>query len=387
MTYNLLNYVSTNASRDEYYKTVINATKPDILVVQEITSQEAVNNFLNNVVNTAGLGSYEKGEFKDGPDSDNAIFLKLGRIAFVSNTSVTTALRDITEFKLYHTASAETLRIYSAHLKASSGSDNEAKRAAEVDSVRKVTDALGVGKNFLMLGDFNIYGSTEPAYQKLLQVKQGSEGHFLDAITMTGTWNNPAYAQYHTQSPRVRSFGGGSTGGLDDRFDLILYSKAVSESGGITYIPGSMTAFGNDGKHYNDSINKMPNEAVSVDVANALHYASDHLPVTALFEFRKNPDVAVNDDGIIKEGFRLHQNYPNPFNPRTTIEFSVGTHGHTSLRIVDMLGREVAVIVDGERSPGVYKVGWDASALPSGIYFYRMQTGSFTETKKMVLTR
>lgn len=148
MTYNLLNYVVTNIGRDGYYRTIVSTAKPDVLVVQEITSQDAVNNFLANVVNAAGVGTYTAGVFLDGPDTDNAIFIKTGRIQFISNTPIKTALRDITEFKLYHTASAETLRVYSAHLKASSGPDNEALRAAEVDSLRKVTDALGSDKKF-----------------------------------------------------------------------------------------------------------------------------------------------------------------------------------------------------------------------------------------------
>lgn len=388
MTYNLLNYVITNAERDGYYKTIISAAKPDVLVVQEITSQEAVNNFLANVINAAGVGTYSAGVFLDGPDTDNAIFIKTGKIQFISNTRIKTALRDITEFKLYHTASAETLRIYSVHLKASSGTDNEALRAAETDSLRKITDALGFGKNFMVLGDFNIYGSTEACYQKLLQVKPGSEGHFIDAITMTGTWNNSAYAPYHTQSPRWRQFGGGATGGLDDRFDLLLFSKAVNDPGGVTYIQGTMTAFGNDGNHYNDSINRPPNAAVSMDVANALHNASDHLPVFALFEFRGIVNSAGDNlSNAAPSRFELRQNYPNPFNPATTISYSIASESYVRLTIHDLLGRTVATLVNGAKHAGSYSVRWDASHLPSGIYLYRMEAGGYSETKKLMLVR
>src|SRR5690606_6406171 len=88
-----------------------------------------------------------------------------------------------------------------------------------------------------------------------------------------------------TQSTRTRQFGGGASGGLDDRFDMILMSQTVMEEGGVFFLPGSYFAFGNDGNHYNDSINKMPNTAVTQQIANALHYASDHLPVIAAFSF------------------------------------------------------------------------------------------------------
>ena len=289
MAYNLLNYLSTDGSRDVYYRTIIEAVNPDVLVVEEITSQAAVNNFRNNVLNQIGIGTYDAGTFIDGPDTDNAIFIKQNRAQFVSNTAIRTALRNISEFKLYHVASAETLRLYTVHLKASSGTTNENLRAAEVDSLRKVTNAPPAGKFFMLMGDCNIYHSGEAAYQKLLQDNPGDDGNFIDPLTMPGTWNSGAYAQYHTQSPRVRAFGGGATGGLDDRFDLILYSTAMSGPGNVHYVPGSLIPFGNDGNHYNDSINRLPNTAVSAQVAQALHNASDHLPVSVRVVFDSPP--------------------------------------------------------------------------------------------------
>src|SRR5690606_6111825 len=149
-------------------------------------------------------------------------------------------------------ASNDTLIIYSVHLKASSGSSNELLRAAEVDSLRKATNALHSGVNFILLGDFNIYHSGESAYLKIID--QTQPGYFIDPQPLSGTWNNSSYAQYHTQSPRVRQFGGGATGGLDDRFDMILLSQTVWDSGCIMYVQGSTIPYGNDGLHFNDSI-------------------------------------------------------------------------------------------------------------------------------------
>src|SRR5690606_38224226 len=120
-----------------------------------------------------------------------------------------------------------------------------------------------------------------PAYQTL--INQTAPKYFIDPLTLSGTWNNEIYSPYHTQSTRTRQFGGGASGGLDDRFDMILMSQTVMEEGGVFFLPGSYFAFGNDGNHYNDSINKMPNTAVTQQIANALHYASDHLPVIAAF--------------------------------------------------------------------------------------------------------
>lgn len=283
MTYNLLNYDAADTSRNPYFRTVINSVRPDVLVVQEIIGLNSVNVFRRQVMNAVSI-NYASGLFIDGPDTDNAVFFDSLKFRFVLNTPIRTAYRNLNEFRMIHRATGDTLRLFACHLKADTGSLNMQRRAAQVDSLRKITDALPQGASFITLGDFNIYGSTEPAYQKLIQVTP-SYGHFVDPITITGTWNNNSYRVHHTQSTRTRSFGNGSTGGLDDRFDIIMNSSSVAGSGKVRYVPASLTPYGNDGQHYNDSINKPPNNAVSQSVANALHYASDHLPVHALYNF------------------------------------------------------------------------------------------------------
>jgi photosystem II stability/assembly factor-like uncharacterized protein len=91
----------------------------------------------------------------------------------------------------------------------------------------------------------------------------------------------------------------------------------------------------------------------------------------------------------IPEKFSLSQNYPNPFNPVTKIKFDIsGTSAaQTFLFVYDLLGREVAVLVNEELQPGSYEADWDASAYPSGVYYYKLESGSFTETKKMILIK
>ncbi|MBX2992047.1 MAG: T9SS type A sorting domain-containing protein [Bacteroidetes bacterium] len=87
--------------------------------------------------------------------------------------------------------------------------------------------------------------------------------------------------------------------------------------------------------------------------------------------------------------FMLHQNYPNPFNPSTNIRFSipVGTHGRVSLQVYDILGREVATLVNELKGTGSYEVTWDATGMASGVYFYRLQAGEFMQSKRLLLLR
>ena len=85
--------------------------------------------------------------------------------------------------------------------------------------------------------------------------------------------------------------------------------------------------------------------------------------------------------------FSLNQNYPDPFNPTTTISFTIPSRSSVSLKIFDMLGREVATIVSGEMPAGTYSRQWNAAKMSSGIYFYRLVAGSYTQTKKLVLLK
>jgi endonuclease/exonuclease/phosphatase family metal-dependent hydrolase len=307
MTYNLLNYPGPDTNvRNPYFRTVINATDPDILVVCEINTQAGVNAFLTNVMNYSSA-VYSAGSYINGYGSDNAIYYKTSKFNFISNTAIATNLRDINEFRISDKIYSDTLRIYAVHLKANLS--DSALRSAEVDSLRKRTNLLPQGTDFIVLGDFNIYSANESAYKKLTRSNPADDGNVVDPLSMTGVWNNISYSLFHTQSTRTRSFGDGSTGGLDDRFDMILNSNAVKNSGGIRFIPGSYTAYGNDGNHYNDSINKTPNNAVGQTIANALHYASDHLPVYATYEFG-NPTF-FNVDAIPEGMYNLPSNRLN----------------------------------------------------------------------------
>ena len=89
----------------------------------------------------------------------------------------------------------------------------------------------------------------------------------------------------------------------------------------------------------------------------------------------------------IADGYTLEQNFPNPFNPSTTIDFSISRQGFTSLKVYDMLGKEVAVLVNGNLGAGAYSATFDAAALPSGVYFYKLETEGFTSVKKMTLIK
>jgi GH18 family chitinase len=93
------------------------------------------------------------------------------------------------------------------------------------------------------------------------------------------------------------------------------------------------------------------------------------------------------DQTVYSEDELSLRNYPNPFNPTTNLEFSVSSSAFVTLRVYDALGREVGVLVDEMKSPGKYTVKWDASTLPTGAYFCRLQSGSRILLRPMMLTK
>ncbi len=100
----------------------------------------------------------------------------------------------------------------------------------------------------------------------------------------------------------------------------------------------------------------------------------------------------VGTDGVAAAGsqpvaYALEQNYPNPFNPATVLTYTLLSADVVTLKVFDLLGREVAVLVSGAKAPGTYSVRFDGAALASGMYFCRMEAGKFTATRKMLLIR
>jgi len=354
-TYNILNFPgSTGASRAPHFRTVINTIDPDILVVQELLSQSGQQTFLNDVLNHDS-NQYQAAPFINGFDTDNGLFYKQDKVMLLGNQNINTALRDVSEYAFF--SGVTEFRIFSFHLKASQGSTNESKRLAEATILRNYLNDLFPTSNFIAAGDYNIYNASEQAFSTLTGNQADNDGRLFDPINQSGNWHNSAsYASVHTQSTRTTQFGGGANGGLDDRFDMLLVSQGLLEAGGMDILPDSYTAYGNDASHFNLAINAGSNTSVPDSVVDALHAASDHLPVFADFVIGTTTDV---EDYDLPAEFHLSNAYPNPFNPSTTITYSLPFSSHVLIVIYDLLGREVATLVNDVRMAGSEIITWD----------------------------
>jgi hypothetical protein len=154
-----------------------------------------------------------------------------------------------------------------------------------------------------------------------------------------------------------------------------------SYSSGVQY----QHPFSNDGTSGLHTEAIVPGIGVVIDTTTESDPEYFGITVKYLVSFQKK--ITGVSSGNPANGFALYQNYPNPFNPVTTIRYSVPQKGLVTISIFDRIGRAVAQILHTEQNEGRHTIEWNAPSLPSGIYFYRMQTEQFMETKKMLLLR
>ena len=305
VTYNLLNFSDEN-DREDDFRSIIEYIEPDIIIAQEVVGQTGFTKFKSDVFDIIEPNSWVGAPFiNQSAQQDIALFYKDEYSIFQSTSEIPTAqssgTRDVIEWILVHNQSGVEFNLYGVHLKASSGSSNANQRLEEATVLRNHLNNLSENRFFIVAGDFNIYSnssSSEPAFEMLTGATENNNGRLFDPIDRIGHWhNNSSFADVHTQSPRTTSFGGGANGGMDDRFDwLFVSANILDNTSNMYYLENTYLAFGNDGNHFNDAINNGNNSAVPDNIADALHAASDHLPVYMDVWF---DDLTYSDQGIV----------------------------------------------------------------------------------------
>lgn len=402
MQYNLLNYgnntgycntTNNNVSdKNNYIRTILTAYYPDIFTVCEIgRSSSLPNDFVNNVLNINGLNYWMTSPGSNTGNTSsliNCIFYNSTKLTLVGHHVAQTYTRDVDvyDFKFKNDESDRvTLTCVIAHLKAGTGSDNESKRKMMVENTMRYLENNYRERNVLIMGDFNLYTSSEPAYQALTNETAYPNSYFIDPLYPygVGNWNsNYNFKEYHTQSTHKDSDSNcHSSGGMDDRFDFILMSENIY--GGrenIRYVGGSYNALGNDGNRFNKSINNPTNQAVSQEVANALFHNSDHIPVTMDLVVSLNEDVnELNANELSYDVF------PNPASSEINLRFYQNNSGRANILLFNTLGQAVFsenIFVNDGLSEHVINV----ENLPKGFYFLKVTNADgLTDTIKIAV--
>ena len=185
-----------------------------------------------------------------------------------------------------YTSTLSKFYVYGAHLKASTGSTNEALRNTGMKAIRANADALGAGIPCIYTGDFNFYNNTEDGYVSLIAA---GNGQGVDPYG-NGNWTGTSNSWKQTQAPMIVGYNGMVGGGLNDRFDFIVPSLGAADGKGISAMTSTMRVPGNDGNHYNIDINAGNNTYYPTEIARSnlladnLGMASDH--ITQLMEFQ-----------------------------------------------------------------------------------------------------
>ena len=354
MTYNVLNYQDENEREDDYVL-ILDFVQPDLIIAQEIVGQSGYSNFKSDVLDIIDSDHWSGAPFTNqSAQQDIALYYRDDIFSFISTNVVYSAqssgTRDVIEWVMLHSSSGIEFNIYGVHLKASSGTSNANERLQETTILRNYLNDHSSDSYFIVGGDFNIYSnnsSSEPAFDMLTASSDDNDGRLFDPIDRIGHWhNNSSYADVHTQSPRTSNFGGGATGGMDDRFDWLFVSQSLLDaSSSMHYVDDTYWAFGNDGNHFNDAINDGNNNSVSDEIADALHDGSDHLPVYMDVWF---DDLTYSDQGvmiteIMANPSSVSDSYGEWFEIMNMTDSTIDIHGWS---IKDLQGDEHEILSD-----------------------------------------
>ncbi|MFC1733963.1 T9SS type A sorting domain-containing protein [candidate division KSB1 bacterium] len=318
---------------------------PDILTVNEIAGNTyVINRLLDSCLNVNGINYYQKANYINTNSSDivSMLYYNKQKLALHSQEVIPNNVRDIIIYKLYYLSSdlanGDTAFIIPivAHLKSGSSSSDENQRAAMTLALMAHLDSIGIADNYIFCGDFNLKTSSEQAFQNLINYSNTAI-RFVDPINQIGNWNNNSnFAAYHTQSTHTNNNGCASSGGMDDRFDMIVVNgNIINGSDHIQYIQGSYHAPGNDGLHFNSSIIAPPtNTSVSDSMLNALYNMSDHLPVVLDLYIDKTLSVSE-----LNNPFPYQIQYENPIRDQLNIIITASSQVRLSFELFSTIGK------------------------------------------------
>lgn len=352
MFYNLLNFPLEDAvpNRLDYLETILLDYNPDIFMVCELNNESGANAILQLIQDRVNpnfeMATFELNTSDDtiGNQNDlqNLIYYDASKFILENQSIITTIFRDFNHYELKlntvnQNSNPVVLHAIVCHLKASSGTENQALRLQMAQDLTAYLDTLPSDSNVILAGDFNVYTSSEGAFQEFINPMNNIP--FNDPVNRIGSWhNNSSYVDVFTQSTRTQTGMGGTTGGFDDRFDFIMTSNNLMSDSNLNYVSNSYQVFGNNGNSacYNQAINDSDcsGSEFSFGIRNALHNFSDHLPVTIqietdqtlldIQEFEYSNGIEIVGSNIIKDNITLRINYLKFKNDELVIYNTIG---------------------------------------------------------------
>ncbi|MFK5889521.1 MAG: T9SS type A sorting domain-containing protein [Flavobacteriaceae bacterium] len=390
MSYNLLDFPEQLPNpRENYLKNIIDDIQPDIFMVCELENETGADLILNTSLTTTD-NRYARAAFVGNQSStyqgiQQLVFYNSHKLELTNQTEVITVVRDINHytFKLKTVDVATNpifLEVYVAHLKSSQGYENQRAEMAQ-----DFTSSLGriPSNHFVIIGgDFNLYTSSELAYQELLDNTNAIV--MVDPINRSGSWHNKSsFTDIHTQSThtgqnfyQISSYCCGAGGGLDDRFDFILMSKNLQTSTDLHYVTGSYKAYGNNGNCFNKRINDTScTGTYSQTIRDNLYKMSDHLPVVMQLETPQNT-LAVKEQKLVQSVFFKNGNLLNNW-----LELNINTNlKGEPLTIYNSLGQIVLRKIITTTNTLKYNI----TNLKPGVYYLKIASTRAVKPLKFI---
>ena len=377
MNWNVYSDGFTDPNREQYYNRILQAINPDILAFNEMWNSTAiqVQNRLNSILPMQN-GNWSAVKL-DGGNITASKYPILQSWLVYPGQRITASLIDLPE------RFDKNILVINCHYKCCGGASNDATRQREVDATIKfILDAKSAGgvidlpenTPFLITGDLNLVGDR----QQLITLLTGEiiniqlfgngappdwDNTDLEDIISAQTDKRTAYSWRNDQS----TFPPG-------RLDFQIFSNSVINVEKQFIL---QTEIMNQARLNQYGLQQL-------DTRNA----SDHFPMVTDVSF--NLPTFVESEFVSSE-FILEQNYPNPFNPTTIIRYRISDAGFVSLKVYDVLGREVAVLVNEFKPAGAYEVEFNTqqemynTKITSGVYFYSLQSGEFSAIRKFIL--
>ena len=406
MQYNLLEYGNYNSGfascfetnnntqlKDECIRTILNHVRPDILTVNEFGATDVLqNSFLHHNLNINGADYWQSDNRINYANSNiiNHIFFDSRKMGLKRHVALRTDPRDTDVYELYMKtpglAAGDTVKLVCVvtHLKA--GQNYEGSRRACLQIAMDYINHNYPTDNVLIMGDFNMYSANESGYRLLTQTYSNPDVRFIDPLATSGgvgAWSeNGQFAPFHTQATlNWTNNDCRSGGGLDDRFDFILMADEIAFGyKGLRYVSNSFKAVGNDGRHFNQSIDQNGNNAVPPAVLNALVDASDHLPVTMKIAVNAHLSLAENADMIFQACLA-----PNPATASTTVAFSNPSESQIQFELYSLVGQRM-MSHSMRFDAGLQQFELPLQGVTPGFYLLRLSNNEgWSQTLKLVV--
>jgi hypothetical protein len=291
---------------------ILTPLQPDVVAIEEIETQTAVDSFRINVLDPINPGEWASAPYVHGNDENNCFFYRttrwqlLGNWSFYPDAPTNYRLCDVYRMMpVGYSAPAAEVRFYVIHFQSGQTTSDNNNRVIQTAGVRDSMNAMPPGTHGILVGDFNMLSNkASQGFQKLVQNQANNTGRMIDLLNpanQTQIWDdNPAFAGIHTLSPclqrGVDCSAGFGDGGLDERFDFFMPTLNLNDGQGLDLLTNTYFAVGNDGHHLLKNITDDPEIPEGRAYANLLQHSSEHIPIRIDLQLPAHVDVAATLD-------------------------------------------------------------------------------------------